>query len=70
MGKLTLEEIQRRQELTEKLKTHVMNVNEAHELKQLLEKEKEQATSLGDIIAILGIAFLIGLVIAYIADNK
>lgn len=70
MSKLTLEEIQRRQDLTEKLKTHVMSVSEAEELKQLLEKEKEHATSLGDVIAILGIAFLIGLVIAYITDKK
>ncbi|MBI5146784.1 MAG: hypothetical protein HZA84_06140 [Thaumarchaeota archaeon] len=70
MAKLTIEEIQKRQELTEKLKTKVLTVNEGEELKRLLEKEKEQATSLGDIIAVLGIAFLIGLVIAFLADDK
>ena len=40
MGNLTIEEIQKRQELTEKLKTKVLTVNEGEELKKLLEKEK------------------------------
>jgi len=70
MGNLTIEEIQKRQELTEKLKTKVLTVNEGEELKKLLEKEKVQATSLGDIIAVLGIAFLIVLVIEFLTDKK
>ena len=70
MGNLTIEEIQKRQELTEKLKTKVLTVNEGEELKKLLEKEKVQATSLGDVIAVLGIAFLIVLVIEFLTDKK
>jgi hypothetical protein len=67
---LTPEEVERRQELTEKLRTRTLTRSEAEELKILLEKERVQATSLGDVIAIIGIVFLIGLVIAFLADDR
>jgi thiol:disulfide interchange protein len=70
MTNLTPTEAVRRQQLTEKLSMRTLTRAEAEELKGLLEKEKVQATSLGDVIAILGIAFLIGLVIAFLADDR
>ena len=40
MNDLTPQEVVRRVELTEKLKTKVLDTNEADELKVILEKEK------------------------------
>lgn len=70
MGSLTIQEIRRRQELTDKLKTRNLSGNEAEELRVLLEKAKSQAITAGDALAVLVIAVLIGLVIAYITDKK
>lgn len=69
MGNLTIQEIRRRQELTDKLKARNLPRNEAEELQSLLEKEKIQASSTGDVLAVLAIAVLIGLVIAYLAKE-
>ena len=43
MPNLTPQEIQQRQEYTEKLKTRTLTRDEAEKLKQLLEKESAQA---------------------------
>lgn len=70
MNDLTFHEVRRRVELTEKLKTKVLNPNEADELKSILEKEKKKATTGGDLLTVLAIAFLIGLVLDYLSDEK
>ena len=63
-------EAQRRQELTEKLRTRNLTKIEAQELRNLLEKERDGANTLGDVIAAIAIGFLIALVIAYLADDN
>ena len=70
MNDLTSQEVRRRIELTEKLKTKVLNPTEGDELKNILEKEKKKATSLGDLLAVLAIVFLIGLVVDYLSEEK
>ena len=70
MNDLTPQEIQMRKELTEKLKTKVLNPVEADKLKGILEKEKKKATTGGDMLTFLAIAFLISLVIDYLSDDK
>ncbi|GEM_PF-2476884 len=70
MGRITPEQAKRRQELTEKLRMRVLTINEAEELRQLLEMEKNQATSLGDVIGALAVLVLIGLVIDYLSGDK
>jgi len=69
MANLTPEEQRRRQKLTIKLSTKTLTLSEADELKRILEKEKESATSGGDILAALAVAVLIGLVIAYLSKK-
>lgn len=70
MNELTPQEVRRRVELTEKLKIKVLNPVEADELKNILEKEKKKATSLGDLLTVLAIVFLIGLIVDYLSDKK
>ena len=69
MVNLTPEEQYRRKELTEKLETRTLNVQEAEELRQLLEKEKKQATSTGDVVTVIAIAILIGLVVGHLSKD-
>jgi len=66
---LTPQQIQRKQDLTQKLQSKVLNSNEADELKGLLEVEKNEAVSLGDLAKVLGLILLIGLVVAYLKDD-
>ena len=72
MNDLNPELIERRKLLTQKLKMHDIDKSEATELKNILEKEKTTALSLGDWIAILGIGLLLALVIDYLTkdDNE
>jgi hypothetical protein len=70
MTSLTSEQIKRKNELMGKLHNRLLNPVEAEELRQLLEIEKQNATSGGDILKALGIILLIGLVIAVIASDK
>ena len=70
MNDLTPQEVQMRKELTEKLKTKVLNPVEADKLKGILEKEKKKATTGGDMLTFFAIACLIGLVINYLSDDK
>lgn len=69
MTGLTPDQIRRKNELTMKMQTRVINPVEAEELRQLLEIEKQNAISGGDALKALGIVFLIGLVIAFLADD-
>ena len=70
MNNLTPQEVLRRVELTEKLKTKVLDVNEANELNDILHKEKKVASGGGDWFTFLAILFLIGLVANYLSDDK
>lgn len=69
MVNLTPYERKRKQEFQEKLRTRVLNVNEANELTDILEKEKRQATSSGDWRTALGIILLLGIVYAFLKDK-
>ncbi len=69
MTELNSNEVQRKQELQGKLQTRVLTVNEANELSQILEKEKQPATSSGDWKTALGIILLLGLVYAFLKDK-
>jgi hypothetical protein len=60
----------RKLELLEKLNEGTINRYEAIELKNALEKEKEEATKQGNTALVIGIAILLGFVIKYIADEK
>ncbi|WP_299290351.1 hypothetical protein [Nitrosopumilus sp.] len=66
---LTPQQKQRKQELTQKLQTRVLNPIEADELKGLLEEEKKEAVSLGDVGKVFGIILLLGLVVAFLSDR-
>lgn len=70
MTEITQLEIQKRVDLTEKLRTKELNPIEADELKNILEKEKKKAITGGDLLTVLAIAFLIGLVIDYLSSER
>ncbi len=69
MVSLTPEQIARKNYLLSLFQTRTITRADTEELKKLLEIEKSQATSLGDVLAAFGVAVLIGLVIAYLADD-
>ena len=66
MTKLSSHELQRKKELQEKLQARILTVNEAEELRQILDKEKQQAISNGDWKIALGIVLLLGIVYAFL----
>jgi hypothetical protein len=68
MTDLTREEIIRREQLTFKLKDKTLTYNEALELRQILEKEREKANSLNDFMALLAIGFFLTALFAFISD--
>ena len=70
MVSLTPEQIKRRQELTQKLRDRTLMQYEAEELRQLLEIERTQASSLGDFLGVLAVVVLIGLVLDYLFRDK
>jgi hypothetical protein len=70
MHELTRDMIQRREELTLKLRDGIIQPYEAQELKEILEIEKERAEAIHDVIAIGAILFLLGAVIAFLSDSK
>ena len=72
MIQLTRDEIIRREELTLKLSDKTITREEAEELKMILEKEKEKAVSLNDMLALFAIGMLSIAVIGFLTelDNK
>jgi hypothetical protein len=66
----TPEEIKTRNELLDKLKNDSLTWDDALKLKQILENEKAQATQLGDIVVVFGIALLLALVVDYLSKQK
>jgi len=67
---LTQEQIRRRQDLTEKLSMRTLSRPEADELKTLLEMERAQATTLGDLVGIIAVGLLLGLLLDYILRDR
>ena len=68
MIELTAKEINRREELTFKLRDGNITYEEAEELKQILEREKEKAISINDIDALIAIGFFLTAVIGFLSD--
>ena len=62
-------ELQRKKKLQEKLRMRVLTVNEANELRQILEKEKQHATSTSDWKTALGVILLLGIVVAFLKEK-
>ncbi len=67
---LSQQEIQRRRQLTRLFSDDRINPAQAQELRDLLEREKSEAAQQGNFLALLAIAFLIGLVVGYIASQQ
>jgi hypothetical protein len=67
---LTPYQLQRREELTLKLRDGEISEAEANELMRILEYEKKQAISLNDILAVFAIAGLLYLLINFLSENK
>ncbi|HJR47946.1 MAG TPA: hypothetical protein VJ799_07295 [Nitrososphaeraceae archaeon] len=67
---LNLDEIHRRRELTQLFSEDKINRQQAEELRNLLEREKFEAAERGNFAVLLAIAFLIGLVVGWLANQK
>ena len=67
---LTPHQLQRREDTTLKFRDGDISEEEANELMQILEYEKQQAISLNDVLAVFAIANLLYLLINFLSDNK
>jgi hypothetical protein len=67
---LTVEEELRRSDLAQKLKQGEITLAEAHELRNLLEKEKRIISQQGNCLAILAVTFLISYVDEYLESQS
>lgn len=70
MAKLTPEEVQRRRELTKKLRQGTLTYEEAVELNQILEKELEIAKEENDQLAIIAILLFLALLASILTKGK
>jgi hypothetical protein len=72
MVKLSQAEIQRRTYLVQRFRTGYLEPDQAEELKQLLEKEKDELMSSDtkDLLLLLGVILLLGLVVAFLGNKK
>jgi hypothetical protein len=68
--KLTSKEEQKRSELVRMLKQGEITLAEAHELRDLLEREKHMISQLGNCLAILAVTFLMSYVEEYIESKS
>ena len=68
--KLTIEEELKRTDLVQKLKKGEITIAEAHELRNLLEKEKHIISQHGNCLAILAVTFLISYVDEYLESKS
>ena len=69
MADLSPYELRRKKVLQKRLQLRVLTADEAEELRQILEKEKLQATSTGDWKVALGVILLLGIVYAFLRDK-
>lgn len=61
---------ERRDYLLDKLRAKTLDEEEAIELRMMLENEKKNAISIGDIAVVLAIAILLGLLADYLSKHK
>lgn len=66
---LTIEDELKRTDLAQKLKKGEITIAEAHELRNLLEKEKRIISRQGNCLAILAVTFLISYVDEYLESK-
>jgi hypothetical protein len=69
MVPLNIEE-QRRSDLVRKLKQDEISIAEAHELRNILEREKQMISQQGNCLAFLAVTFLIGYVDEYLQSKS
>jgi hypothetical protein len=67
---LTFEEKQRRSDLVRKLKQGEISFAEAHELRNLLEREKQMVSQKGNCLPFFAVTFLISYVDEYIESKS
>lgn len=67
---LDVDEELRRSDLIHKLKQGEITIAEAHELRDLLEREKHMISQLGNCLAILAVTFLITYVDEYLESRS
>jgi hypothetical protein len=70
MFDLSPEEIEKRQNLTQKLKHGTLTREDGQVLKAILEKEQTQAKNINDLIGLGAILFLLGAVIAFLSEDE
>ncbi len=70
MVELSPEEISERERIINKYELGELEVYEAERLKKILEKEKQHAIELSDILLIFGISLLITSIIDYFSNKK
>lgn len=63
-------DVNRKNYLLDKFRNDQIDVEQAIELRNLLEQEKDQASSIGDLILVLSISMLLVLVADYISKEK
>jgi hypothetical protein len=63
-------DVNRKNYLLDKFRNDQIDVEQAIELRNLLEQEKHQASSIGDLILVLSISMLLVLVADYISKEK
>jgi hypothetical protein len=66
----TNDEIGRREYLLDRLRDKSITWDQAIELRNILEDEKQRAFKLGDVAVLLGVLILLGLVLDYLSKNK
>jgi hypothetical protein len=67
---LSFEEEQRRSDLGRKLKQKEISIEEALELRDLLDREKHVISQLGNCLAIIAVTFLISYVDEYVESKS
>lgn len=66
----TSDDISRREYLLDRLRDKSITWDQAIELRNILEDEKQKAFKLGDVAVLVGVLILLGLVLDYLSKNK
>ena len=67
---LSPDEINRRDILLNRFRNEHISKEDAVELRRLLEREKNEAVQVGDVLLVIGISLLLALVIEYISKQR